>query len=145
MKSLALQLLDKFDSHILAKFLLYPHAIQLSFMEEAVGLTGLHCVAYLGIDEIAGTLLDVKDWGVDKADFIGRTPLVWASKNGCEGVMKLLLEKAGASLNVGDTMNGQTPLSWAAQYGQEGAVKLLLERDEVNLEARDNSGRTPLS
>ena len=146
-KSLALQLLDRFDSHISAKLLLRPHIhkLGLGVGELPEGFTGLHCVAYLGIDEIAEALLDMRDWDIDKADLEGCTPLIWASKNGCEGIIRLLLETAGARLNLKDTMHGQTPLSWAAESGQEGAVKLLLERDEADPESRGNSGRTPLS
>ena len=101
-KSLALQLLDKFDRHILGKLLLRRHVSKLRWGvgELPEGFTGLHCVAYLGIDEIAEALLDTKDWDVDKADFKGCTPLIWACKNGWEGIIKLLLEKAGASLNI---------------------------------------------
>ena len=146
-KSLALQLLDRFDSHISAKLLLRPHVYWLrsGVVKLPEGFTGIHGVAYLGIDEIAEALLDTRDWDVDKVDFEGCTPLIWASKNGCEGIIRLLMEKAGANLDMKDTMCGQTPLSWAARYGQEGAVKLLLERDEVDPESRDNYGRTPLS
>jgi len=146
-KSLALQLLDKFDSHISAKLLLHPHVHELRWGVARLhkGFTGLHCVAYLGIDEIASALLDTKDWDVDKADFLGHTPLILASKNGCEGVVKLLLEEAGANVNTQDTMYGRKPLSWAAWNGQEGAAKLLLERGEISPELRDNEGRTPLS
>ena len=145
--SLALRLLDEFDSHISSKFLLIPHIYELQWgMEEsAQGFTGLHCVAYLGVNEIAEALLDMKNWDVDKTDFEGCTPLIWASKNGCEGVIRILLERAGANVNATDTEYGRTPLSWAAQHGREGAARLLLARSEVNPELRDNDGRTPFS
>ena len=146
-KSLALRLLDRFDSHIAATLLLSPHVLELMIgrVRQAKGFTGLHCVAYLGIDGIAGALLNRKYLGVDQADFVGHTPLIWASRNGHEGIVRLLLEKAGANPNAKDTRNGQTALSWAAQHGQEGVAKLLLARDGVNPELRDNYGRTPLS
>ena len=145
-KSLALQLLDEFDSHISAKLLLLPHILELmiGLVRLAKGFTGLHCVAYLGIDEVAKALLDTKDWDFDQADFVGHTPLIWASKNGHEGII-ILLKEAGANFNAKDTKSGQTALSWAAQYGHEGAAKLLLAQDGVNPELRDNYGRTPLS
>ena len=97
MKSLALQLLDDFDSHISAKLLLRPHVDELRWRPAGVpkGFTGLHYVAFLGTAEIAESLLDMKAWDVDKADFVGRTPLIWASKNGSEGIIRLLLEKGG--------------------------------------------------
>jgi len=75
-KSLALQLLDGFHSHISAKLLLRPSVGELRWgkVKHPTGFTGLHCVAYLGITEIVETLLDLKPWDVDKADFGGRTP-----------------------------------------------------------------------
>jgi len=146
-KSLALQLLDGFDSHISAALFLRQRRDELAWQVVGLpeGFTGLHCAAYLGIDEIAEALLDMKAWDIDKPDFVGRTPLIWASKNGCEGIIRLLLEKAGANLHTKDAGDGQTPLAWAVRYGQEGAVKLLLQQGEVNPESRDNFGRTPLS
>lgn len=59
------------------------------------GFTKLDCVAYLSVDEIADALLNMRDWDVDKAGFKGRTPLIWASMNGCEGIMRLVIKKAG--------------------------------------------------
>ena len=147
-KSLALQLLQGFDNHISAMLLLREDTDEPWWTKELElpkGFTGLHCVAYMGIDEIAEALLDTRDWDVDKADFEGCTPLIWACKNGWEGIIRLLLDKARAKLNMKDTRDGQTPLSWAAQYGQEGVANLLLERDEVDPESLSNSGRTPLS
>jgi len=146
-KSLALQLLEECESHILVRLLLHQHIFELRWGMVGLGkgFTGLHCVAYLGISEIAEALLNMKPWDVDKPDFLGCTPLIWASKNGCEGIITLLLETAGANVNMQDSMYGRTPLSWAARSGQEGAAKLLLERYEVDPESRDNDGRTPLS
>ena len=146
-KSLALQLLEEFDSHISAKLLLRPHVLELAvgFVELAEGFAGLHCVAYLGISGIAGVLLDMKDWDVDQADFVGHTPLIWASKNGYEDITRLLLENAGANPNAKNTKDSQTAPPLAARCGQAGVVKLLLAQGEVNPESRDNYGRTPLS
>ena len=151
-KSLALQLLDGFDSHISAKLLLLRHFYEVPEERELPeqeeipeGFTGLHCVAFLGVDKIADALLDMRDWDVDKADSTYCTPLIWASVNGCEGTIRLLLEKAGADANTRDIMFHRTPLSWAAEYGQEGAAKLLLEREGVDPESRDLYDRTPLS
>jgi len=96
-KSLALQLLDGFDSHISACLLLCILPGELA--GSRTGFTGLHCMAYIGVDEIAEALLDIRDWDVDGADCWGRTPLICASMNGHEGIIKVLLEKAGATLN----------------------------------------------
>ena len=141
-KSLALQFFDGFDGHISTIFILERDDVARILHQ---GFTELHCVAFLGVDEIAEALLDIRDWDVDRADSWGCTPLIWACKNGHEGIIRLLLDKGGASIDTKDTRDGQTPLSWAAQYGKEGAVKLLLGRGGVNRESRDNTGRTPLS
>ena len=42
-------------------------------------------------------------------------------------------------------MNGRTLLSVAAKAGHEAAVRLLTERNDVHLNAKDNSGWSPLS
>jgi hypothetical protein len=71
----------------------------------------------------------------------GRTPLWWATWNGHEAVVKLLLAK-GAELEARDS-EGQTPLSWASENGHEAVVLLLAQG--AGLEARVEDGRTPLS
>jgi len=149
-KSRALQLLDGFESHISAKLLLLPHFNQFGrelpwSLHSPEGFTGLHCVAFLGLNEIAHAVLNIRDWDVDKADSTCCTPLIWASVNGCEGIIRLLLGKAGADVNTRYTTDGRTALSRAAEYGQEGVVKLFLERDEIDPELGDCDGRTPLS
>jgi len=73
------------------------------------------------------------------------TPLLWATENGHEGVVKLLLGRKDVNPNIPDTTYGQTPLSWAAENGHEGIAKLLLERKDVNPNTPDTiHGRTPL-
>jgi len=75
----------------------------------------------------------------------GQTPLLWATKEGHEGVVRILLEREDVNPNQADTECGQTPLSWAAENGHEGVVKILLERGDVNLNQTDiKYGRTPL-
>jgi len=145
-KSLALQLLDQFESHISSRILLGRDGPEIEERERlSTGFTGLHCAAFMGIDEIAEALLDMRDWVADEVDHHGCTPLMWASMYGHEGIIRLLLEKMGASLNKKDTSCGQTPLSWASEAGNEGVVELLLKWEEVIPDSRDNSGRTPLS
>jgi len=172
-KSLALQLLGKFGGHISAKLLLWGnfcwHERQRWHSE---GFTGLHCAAYLGLDEIAISLLEEdKGCGADMADSWGRTPLMWAAKSGheelvkllfrqkdvnpnskdhdgstklwYEGIAKLLLGRKKVNPNSRDTF-GNTPLLYAAKGGHEGIVKLLLDRKKINPDSRGHDGQTPL-
>ena len=74
MKSLALQLLDKFGRHILAKLLLWNNMGWWGRVWYSEGFTGLHFTAYLGLGEIAIALLEeVGGCGADVADAWGRT------------------------------------------------------------------------
>jgi len=144
-KSLALQLLRKFGKHISAKLLLeggLNRWRQRGWYSE--GFTGLHCAAYLGLDEIAIAWLEEEEGCVaDMVDRRGVTPLGWAASCGHGRIVELLLNRK--EVNPGSrTMIGQTPLCHAASGGHEGIVKLLLDRKEVNPDSRADDGQTPL-
>src|SRR6185437_289248 len=87
--------------------------------------------------------------------------LIWSSKNGHQGTMQLLLEKAiyfESERYFGKldwfaswSQYGASPLAWAAVNWHEGAMGLLLEKifeklleEGANLESNWD-GRTPLS
>ncbi|KAL7933148.1 ankyrin repeat-containing domain protein [Trichoderma chlorosporum] len=70
-----------------------------------------------------------------------RTPLLWATIEGRDTVVKLLIEK-GADIDARE--HGRTSLSWAVYKGYESIIKLLLDAN-ADTEARDTSnGQTPL-
>jgi len=172
-KSLALQLLGKFGGHISAKLLLWGNFNRWERQRRhSAGFTGLHCAAYLGLEEIAISLLEEdKGCSADMADSWGRTPLMWAAESGheelvkllfrqkyvkpnskdhdgsttlwYEGIAKLLLGRKKVNHNSRDTF-GKTPLMYAAKGGNEGIVKLLFHRKEVNPDSRGYRGETPL-
>ncbi|KAN0074323.1 Ankyrin repeat-containing domain protein [Elaphomyces granulatus] len=75
----------------------------------------------------------------------GLTPLLWASGNGYDTVVKLLLGEDGVDPDLNDSQYGRTPLSWAAECGHEAVVKLLLETGRIEVNSKDVDGRTPLS
>jgi len=146
-KSLALDLLERYDSHISAKLLLMEWKALPWYSDSGdhpEGFTGLHCIAFLGANEIATFLMKMKSWDVNKTDFTGRTPLLWAAEYGNEGVAKVLLQRKDVNPDS-PYVDGRTPLSWAARYGFEGIVRRLLARKDINPDLPDNNGRTPLS
>ncbi|KAN0079114.1 Ankyrin repeat-containing domain protein [Elaphomyces granulatus] len=75
----------------------------------------------------------------------GLTPLSWASGNGYDTVVSLLLGNDGVDPDLNDGQYGRTPLSWAAGCGHEAVVKLLLETGRIEVNSKDNNDRTPLS
>ncbi|PTB58597.1 hypothetical protein M431DRAFT_63203, partial [Trichoderma harzianum CBS 226.95] len=107
-------------------------------------VTALHLAARFGLTELTRILLGEQyKCNPDSCDSNGQSPLLWATRNGHEDVIKLMIE-ANADLEVRDKEEGATPLIWAARKGYKNVVTLLLERGgEIN--AKDNHGRTPLS
>ena len=107
------------------------------------GFTGLHCIAYMGVAEIAGAMVDMKIWDLNGRDSKGATPLMWAAKYGNLKFAKLLLEQE-ADPTLAD-MQGRTSLTHAAQAGFQDLVKLLLEAEGVCADFPDERGRTSFS
>ncbi|KAL6831934.1 hypothetical protein V8C40DRAFT_285364 [Trichoderma camerunense] len=83
--------------------------------------TGLHLVAYFGIEKAVRIPLDLHGW--DPEDSYSRTPLSLAAENGHEAIVRLLLNK-GANPKATDH-SGLTPLSWATSGRHEAIVRLL--------------------
>ena len=69
--------------------------------------------------QVMGVLFGRKYVNPDKPDDGGQTPLWWASKNGHEEVVKLLLRPRDVSPDRPGNY-GQTPLSLAARNGRDG-------------------------
>ena len=105
--------------------------------------SGLHCASFFGIVEIVVFLVEVGGCDINQTDITGSTPLVWAAKNGNEGVVKILLGRDDVKPDNPD-IGGQTPLWWATKNGYKGVVKLLLGFGDVNSNNPDEYGRTPL-
>ena len=143
-KSLALELLQGYDSHISARSLL-AHVRYLGHWRQGMSFqfSGLHCASFFGIEEGVVALIGIESYGINEGDIWGGTPLAWAAERGHEGVVKILLGRADVNPDKADN-DGHPPLSHAASGGHEGVVKVLLERGEVNPDRPNNYGRTPL-
>jgi len=80
---------------------------------------------------------------VEIEDDWGRTPLIYASKNGRLEIMKYLIEECNANVEAKDKL-GYTPLMRASMYDHFEIVKYLIEEHNANVEAKSNNGNTPL-
>ena len=151
-KQLALRLLRRDANHISADILLREETVGFLSWEDRLygkhpdlrGFTGLHCIAYMGITEIATAMLVMKVWDLNGSDSQGATPLISALKYGNPPLAKLLLEQGDIDPAVSDKQ-GLTPLAHAAKSGHQDVVELLLQRGNVNPDSRDYRGQTPLS
>jgi len=143
-KSLALRLFDGYESHVSAGVLWGKRIRGRGRVEDTRRISGLHCIAFWGIEEIAIAMLEMKRWQVNWRDFRSRTPLMWAVLYKKRGMVELFLEQEDIEP---DTVmeDGRTVFSFAAELGNEDAVKLLLKRGDVNPNSMDRNGRTPIS
>jgi hypothetical protein len=107
-------------------------------------ITGLHLAAYFGLRDVMVDLL-TKGQDPNLKDSNGQTPLSWASANGHEAVVKLLLATKDVDPDSKDSRSGRTSLSWAAGNGHEAAARQLLAAEDVDPNSMDNDSRTPLS
>lgn len=73
---------------------------------------------------------------------MGSTALIWASINGSNDLVRLLLDR-GADLKATDRQHGMNALQCAAMTGQADTIKLLIERGS-ELNDRDKDGKTAL-
>jgi len=172
---LALLLLNKYENHVSAA-VFWRKKVRNEYDEagDVEGITGLHCIAFWGIPEIASLMLKTHGPQLNRCDSMGRTPLIWAveyertevvnlflnqgaiepgmhqmvfsfaSWVGDEGAVKMLLEHDDVNPNSPDS-KGRTPILLATMGGHKGVVRLLLEQKNVNPDSPDSNGRTPLS
>jgi ankyrin repeat protein len=97
----------------------------------------------LGDKRVPSLLLDLNRFPVDLPGLEGRTPSLWAYKNGCVALVKLLLDKEGISVNSKD-FDCRTPLHIAAATDHCAAMKLLLKKSAMDADSKENFGQTPL-
>jgi len=149
--SLALQLFSQIESHISTRILLVDlisktgrYSRDIPTNGPLAGFTGLHCASVFGISEIATALIDQPNYDLDGRDFLGITPLIWATICGQEGVARLLLEQQTVNPDKPDGYFHRAALSWAARKGHEGIMGLLLRWATAKPDGTDGWwGRTP--
>lgn len=100
-------------------------------------VSGIHLAAYASSVEIVSYLLEAGLFAADVKDQVGRTPLIWAAKEGHEALVKWLLHRQDVDVNAVE-LRGEghfpiTALAWAASNGHAGTVELLLERDDIDV------------
>ena len=144
-RSLAVELLNENYGSVPTRLLLKQvSGLYISPFGNCSPFSGLHCASFFGIFEVVATFIKMERYDINEGDFLGYTPLAWASRNGHEEVVKILLGQEEVNPDKPDDDN-RAPLSYAAESGYEGVVKLLLEREEVNPDKLSSYGQTPLS
>jgi len=119
LRSLTLELLQDYDSHISAISLLE----QVRYLDhrklgKSLQLNGLHCASFFGIAEGVVALIGMESYDINEGDVWGDTPLAWAAKRGYPEVVKILLRQAEVNPNKADC-DGDTALLHAARGGHE--------------------------
>ena len=106
------------------------------------GNNALHIVSYTGGQDIAKLLLQAYPHLMESTNNDENTPLLLASRHGCEEVVSLLLSR-GANVHI--SCEEWTPLQIAIHYGHSECVNLLIMGGaEINHEWRAEDGRTAL-
>ena len=109
------------------------------------GSRGLPRLIAAAIDNDTTYLSQQSDWNLcNTRDSFGRSLLMLACLFGHEGLVLLLLQRAGASIDV-STMGGKTAVSFVVAAGHLRILHLLLTLSTaVNVNARDSFLMTPL-
>ena len=120
-------------------------------LQNEKGQTILMLATMNGNKKIAKFLLGVKDIKLDITDKESRTALFLASsyegkdnfKRAFNAQIAEMLIDAGANANIIDK-NNRSPLMQASKYGHVGTVKVLIVKGKANVNARSQTGETPL-
>ncbi|XP_059153195.1 ankyrin-2-like [Physella acuta] len=105
------------------------------------GKTALHLAAENGHEQVADMLLYHKAF-VNAKSKHGLTPLHLASSNGNVALVKLLVDKHGATIDA-LTLAKKTPLHMAAQNGKKEVCSALIKM-KADTNAIDAQGQSPL-
>ncbi|KAL2676553.1 hypothetical protein Neosp_010314 [[Neocosmospora] mangrovei] len=104
-------------------------------------VTALHMAALFGLVNVVRKLATPES--VDQQTINGWTPLAFATEQGHDEVIRLLLVEHGAKANLQDE-DGMTPLHRAVSCRHASSSKLLLEVGKADMWLKDFRGETPL-
>jgi hypothetical protein len=124
------------------KRLLSIRNINVNVKDDVNGNTPLHYAALNGHNEIIRLLLRAKA-DANVRDRLYRTPLRWAAENSQVDILHLFVEN-GANLEAQD-YTGWRALHSAAYNGNLPFIQELISRYHVDINARNNYGRTALT
>jgi ankyrin repeat protein len=106
--------------------------------------TALLVAAAFGSETVIDLLLAKKDVNVNARNMQGETALWHAVYAGRMCAVTRLLQRQNLDIDVADTLHKMTPFALAVSYGHLDIAKTLLDSDKVDINVRDNRGRTPL-
>lgn len=86
----------------------------------------LLCAAELGLDGIIPSLVESRRFDINSFSSENRSPLWWASRNGCELGVRALLSAGSTTINIKDR-HDKSPLFAAAGRGSRAVVEMLLD------------------
>ncbi|KAJ5982086.1 hypothetical protein N7451_012186 [Penicillium sp. IBT 35674x] len=121
------QLHEVYDMHMKQFSLWFPHFWNAVMPFRGVpSMTALNLAAFNGHEQEVEFLLTAQKHTIDKADSTGTNPLMWASQNGHEKTVQVLLDR-GADVNAQGRYH-EYPLHAACYEGHEKTVQVLLDR-----------------
>lgn len=137
----ALHYAAKYNNHDVAGSLLGYGANINSTLKSS---TALLVAAAFGSETVIDLLLARKDIDVNARNMHGETALWHAVYAGRMCAVTRLLQRQDLDIDVTDTFHKMTPFTLAVAHGHLDIAKILLDSGKVDINVRDNRGRTPL-
>lgn len=132
------------NGHDVVAKLLLEVDVRVNSQDAILHYTPLSYAARNGHEAVVRVLLTAELVNPEYLDRGGRNSLSLAAEGGSQATVKALLDFGTVVESVNFRIDDRTPLSYAAENGHVGVVELLLQREDVDINARDGKGRTPL-